>query len=131
MHKRLGENEEITSENRGGHLHEGRAGELEQPIPVEKTGRVLCVTYVGGTVAGTRSAGVNGALQCGQNRCRSPLFLMYSWTPRVTSVKLRSDPLGRPVSIESTSSTTMLCSVRAFLLLIQIILTVMRPFVFI
>jgi len=37
----------------------------------------------------------------------------------VISVKLRSDPLGRPVSKESTSSTTMLCSVSAFLLLIE------------
>lgn len=35
------------------------------------------------------------------------------------SVKLRNDPLGRPVSRESTSSTTMLCSVSAFLLLIE------------
>jgi len=85
------------------------------------------MTQVGGIVAGTRSAGVKGALQCGQNLCRSPLFLMYSWTPRVTSVKLIIDPLGRPVSIERTSSTTMLCSVRAFLLLIETILKMMRP----
>jgi hypothetical protein len=42
----------------------------------------------------------------------------------VISVKLTSEPLGWPVSIESTSSMMMLCSVSAFLLLNGSILVV-------
>ncbi len=62
MHKRLGENEDITSESRSGHLHEGRAGELEQPIPVEENRsslvRHLCRGYDCWDSLGWRQRGI-------------------------------------------------------------------------